>query len=152
MSTSSSLHNNIQQYNILQIPSDQVSSDLNKNPSLHKTVLIVNHIFCAAAMLGLKVLLPFSGAVSVGVCLIGALFHRLTVEPKHNYKFALPAFAGAMAFPIAQPAISQLISGAAFASLSTFGIAFVSILPLACYVTYVALTVNYDVNKLKIGW
>lgn len=141
------LHNFIEKCNILQKPTEAINDFFREHPTLHKVALIANHIFRAIAMTALMVFLPFSFPINLAICLAGSLFYRLTAETNCAYKFALPAMAGAMAFTIGQTSLNQIISGVAFASLGAFGLAAASILPLAAYVTYIALTVNYDVNK-----
>jgi hypothetical protein len=149
MSFDLSLHNLIEKCNVLQKPTEQINEYLIDHPNLHKVVLLTNHIFRAASMVALSLLLPFSAPVNILICFAGSLFYRLTVETHCAYKYALPAFAGSIAFPIALPALTNLVSGVAFASLSAFGLAFVTLLPLAAYFTYIALTVNYDVDNRR---
>jgi hypothetical protein len=141
-----SLHNAIENYNVLQGSTDLISDYFRSYPSLFKVALLVNHVFRAAAMIAFSLMLPFSTLVNIGICFAGSLFYRLTVETNCAYKFALPAFAGSIAFPMGVSAMTGLINGLAFASLSAFGIAFASLLPLSAYIAYIALTVNYDVD------
>ncbi len=143
---SDALHGFIERYNVLQNPENILKRFFASHRNLYKVVLVANHIFRALAMTGLCLFLPFSPLVNAGICLLGSLFYRLTVENNCSYKFALPAFAGGIAFPVGLYGIIQLVTGAAFASFATLGLSFLSILPLAAYLTYVVLTVNYDVN------
>ncbi len=143
---SDALHGFIERYNVLRNPTNTLREFFTTHPNLYKVVLVANHIFRALAMTGLCLFLPFSPLVNGGISLLGSLLYRLTVETNCAYKFALPAFAGGLAFPVALHGIIQLVTGAAFASFATLGLSFLSILPLAAYLTYVVLTVNYDVN------
>ncbi len=92
-------------------------------------------------------MLPFSVPVNLGICFAGSLFYRLTVETNCAYKFALPAFAGSIAFPMGMTALTSLVTGVAFASMYAFGLAVLTLVPLAAYVTYIVLTVSYDVDN-----
>jgi hypothetical protein len=118
-----------------------------KYPNLHKTALVVNHLFRAVAMTALYGVMPFSMPVNMGICFGGSLFYRLTVETHCTYKFALPAFAGSIAFPLANTAVNYAVSGLAFSCLGAFVDTLTSALPLIAYLSYVVLTVNYDVDK-----
>ncbi len=147
MTCAESLHNFITNYNVLKTATDQIETFLNEHPEIKKVALLVNHIFRAIAMLALRLFLPFSLLVNDLICFAGSLFYRLTVETHCAYKFALPAFAGSMAIPLAHTALYEFISGVAFASLATFGVALLSLIPLAAYTTYIILTVSYDVDN-----
>lgn len=145
-----SFHQFIQRCNVLQRPRAALNTYFKNHSTVYKTVLFVDHLFRVIGMTGMmaviKTALPFSFPINLGICFAGALFYSLTVEVKCPLKFALPAFAGAVAFPIAFTALNSMISGVAFASLGAFALAFASLLPLAGYLTYVVLTVNYDVD------
>lgn len=132
----------IAKYNVLQKPTEKISEYLKSHPQLHKMVLLANHIFRAAAMTAFCTALPFSLPVNGAICFAGSLFYRLTVETRCAYKFALPAFAGSLAFPFAYTALNGVISGVAFASLSAFGVTLLSLVPITAYITYIVLTVN----------
>jgi len=119
------LHHLIDRYNVLSNPTRRISNSMHDHPRLYKFALLVNHIFRAAAMAALAMVLPFSTLANAAICFAGSLFYRLTVETNCAYKFALPAFAGAMAF---------LLAG-------------VSLLPISAYAAYVILTVSYDVDS-----
>lgn len=147
MSWAESLHSCITSYNILKNPTDQIEAFLNEHPEIKKVALLANHIFRALAMMALRMCLPFSLLVNDLICFAGSLFYRLTVETHCAYKFALPAFAGSIAIPLAHTALTQLISGIAFSSLSAFGVALLSLVPLAAYTSYIILTVSYDVDN-----
>jgi hypothetical protein len=140
------LHNFIDKYNPLQLPTDQIYNYLQKHPNFYKTALLANHIFRAVSMTAFNLLLPFSTPANIAICFAGSLFYRLTVETHCAYKFALPAFAGALAFPMAYKAILDLIQGAAFVSINVFAASLAQTLPLAAYFTYIVLTVDYDVD------
>ncbi len=147
MSWALSLHNGIEKWDFLQKPTEQLADYLKQHPDLYKTALLVNHVFRAASMAAFSLMLPFSAPLNAAICFAGSLFYRLTVETHCAYKFALPAFAGSLAFPLAQPVIVDLIRGVAFASFSALAIALTTVLPLAAYFTYIALTVSYEVEK-----
>ncbi len=141
------LHHFIEKYNILQKPTEQFSAFFQEHPTAYKAALLVNHIFRALAMTAFCAVLPFSAPLNIAICFAGSLFYRLTVETNCAYKFALPAFAGSIAIPVGMVALTNIITGVAFASLYAFGLAVLSLVPLAAYVTYIALTVNYDVDN-----
>jgi hypothetical protein len=140
------LHNCIEKNNVLLKPTEQTSTFFRERPQFYKVALLVNHVFRALAMAAFCYLLPFAAPISIGICFAGSLFYRLTVETNCAYKFALPAFAGSLAIPLAVKALAHIITGVALVSLGTFAIAVLSMLPLVAYVTYIAATVNYDVN------
>ena len=140
------LHNAIEKYNVLKGPTDTIKEYFSTRPELYKVALVVNHIFRAVSMMAFSMLLPFSLPINIAICLAGSLFYRLTVETNCAYKFALPAFAGSLAIPLAISGVVALVSGVAFASIGTLALATVSLLPCAAYLTYVVLTVNYDVD------
>ena len=146
MAYAESLHNCITDYNVLKTATDQIEAFLNEHPEIKKVVLLVNHIFRALGMMALRMCLPFSLLVNDLICFAGSLFYRLTVETHCAYKFALPAFAGSLALPLAHTALYNLISGVAFASLAAFGLTLLSLIPLAAYTAYIILTVSYDVD------
>ena len=140
------LHQFIEKYNCLQKPTEKLNEFFREQPQFHKVALLVNHLFRALAMTAFCALLPFSAAINIGICFACSLFYRLSVETHCAYKFALPAFAGSIAIPIALSGLMSIITGVALTSLTAFGIAALSFLPLAAYVTYIVLTVNYDVD------
>lgn len=146
MSCAAALHQAIEQFNIFAEPTRQLNKYLTENRDLYKAALIVNHVFRAASMVALMYFLPIPALINGSICLIGSVFYRLTVEVNCAYKFALPAFGGAVAFLMGQEALIHLISRAAFASLSAFGAACIALLPLCFYATYIVLTVSYDVD------
>lgn len=147
MSLAATLHQFIEQHNVLQEPTDALGAFFKEHPALYKVALLVNHLFRAFAMWGLGLFLPYGTLVNGVICFLGSLFYRLTVETHCAYKFALPAFAGSVALAIASRSLEELITGVAFASLSAFGLAFVSLIPLLLYTSYIVLTVSYDVEK-----
>ncbi len=147
MSSDLTLHNLIEKYNVLQKPTEQISEYFRNHPDVYKAALIVNHLFRAVSMTAFTALMPFAAPVSIALCFAGSLFYRLTVETNCAYKFALPAFAGSIAIPLGLIALTHLVTGVAFASLGAFAIAVVSLVPIAAYLTYIVLTVNYDVDN-----
>jgi hypothetical protein len=143
------LHNVIHDYNILETPTQVIKEYFANHPDLYKTVLVANHVFRAIAMHGFQALLPYSSLINTGICLVGSLLYRLTVETNCPYKFALPSFASAISYQYATPAIDELINGIAFASMSAFGSACLTLVPLAVCASYIILTVSYDVDHQK---
>ena len=140
------LHEAIVKYNVLKEPTDRIRDFFSTRPELYKVALIVNHIFRAVSMTAFSLLLPFSVPVNIAICFAGSLFYRLTVETNCAYKFALPAFAGSIAIPLAVGAVAALVSGVALGSLGTLALASASLVPCGAYLGYVVLTVSYDVD------
>ncbi len=147
MSAVAGFHDMLEQYNVLKMPTAAINEYFRSNPNVYKAALLVNHVFRAIAMAAFCAAMPFAIPVNIAICFVGSLFYRLTVETNCAFKFALPAFAGSLAIPLAYTALTSLIGGVAFASLSAFGIAFVSLIPLVAYVTYIVLTVDDEVNN-----
>lgn len=146
MSFAVSFHAIIENHNILQEPTEQISAYLRDQPNLYKVVLLVNHVFRAVSMSAFNAVLPFPTLINLAICFVGSLFYRLTVETNCAYKFALPAFAGSVALPLALSALIHLVNGAAFLSLNALAFTLASFIPLAAYFSYIGLTVSYDVD------
>ena len=72
--------------------------------------------------------------------------YRMTVEVNCAYKFALPAFGGAVAFLMGSRSLTKVVNGAAFYSLKALSNAFVLLIPMAGYFVYITLTTSYDVD------
>lgn len=140
-------HDALEKFNILQKPTNEMNKYLREHPRLYKAAMIANHLFRTISMAAFMLISPLPALANFVLCLGGSLFYRLTVETHCAYKFALPAFAGSIAFLIGKSALVSLVTGAAFASLSAFALAVISLLPLCAYVTYIVLTVNYDVDR-----
>lgn len=147
MSAPTKIENCVNKCNFLDKPAKACEDFFKNHPTLLKIALFVNHLFRAGAMVGFMLLLPVPMPACLAICFAGSLFYRLTVEPNCSYKFALPAFAGAVAFLLACPEILNMIHGTAFNTAKAGVIAFASIVPLLGYAGYVALNVNYEVNK-----
>ncbi|NNM44071.1 MAG: hypothetical protein HKM07_06975 [Chlamydiae bacterium] len=141
------LHEFIARYNVLQSPTVGMDAYLKNHPNLYKAVLLANHVFRAASMAAFHKALPYSAPVNTSLCFGGSLFYRLSVETNCAYKFALPAFAGSIALPMGKEALTNLLNGVAFASRNKFVSTLASLIPIAAYITYIALTVSYDVDK-----
>ncbi len=119
-------------------------------PTLYKVALVANHLFRAALMAALMFTMPCSLPITASICFAGSLFYRLTVENNCAYKFALPSYGGALAFFSAQTAWVHIVSGAMFTSISLCALSIAALLPSIAYVTYILLTVDYDVDaKIK---
>ena len=147
MSFAARFHTFIEKYNVLEGPTRQVDTHLKNHPNLYKATLLANHVFRAASMTAFHKVLPYSTPVNTSLCFGGSLFYRLSVETNCAYKFALPAFAGSIALPAGKEALTNLLTGVAFASRSKFVSTLVSLIPVTAYVTYITLTVSYDVDK-----
>lgn len=133
----------IDRYNILKTPTTRITNFFDEHPTAYKIALVTNHLFRAAAMIGLM-FIPFVPKIpTMVICFVGSLFYRLTVEKNCAYKFALPAFAGAASFMLA----IKMINGVAFASIASGALACASLMPLILYGAYVLITVDYDVDK-----
>ncbi len=141
------LSNVCERFNFLQKPTQQIKEYLTEHPNLYKAALLANHLFRALAMTAFAACLPFSIPINLAICFAGSLFYRLTVETNCAFKFALPAFAGSIAIPIALGAITSLVSGIAFASIGAFALACLSLIPLTAYLTYIAITVSNEVDE-----
>ena len=114
MMIDASMHNVIDRFNVLKIPTKKVTDMLKSHPALYKTALLINHLYRAISMAALMWIMPFSAPINAAICFAGALFYRLTVESNCAYKFALPAYAGSLAFISGKHTLPSLISGAAF--------------------------------------
>ncbi len=97
-------------------------------------------------MTALMLALPYSIPVKAAFSFSASLLYRLTVENNCAYKFALPAFAGSLALPIAKTALPKVINSVAFTSMKMFARTLGSLLPLTAYVAYIILTVSQDVD------
>ena len=71
-----SLHNAIENYNVLKGPTEQVKGYLRENPDLHKAALLADHVFRAVSMIGLGLVLPFATPINLAICFAGSLFYR----------------------------------------------------------------------------
>lgn len=147
MNLATYLHTFINNYNILKTPTEKLRDYLKEHPNFYKSTLLANHVFRAASMAAFSRFLPCSAPVSAGICFAGSLFYRLSVEINCAYKFALPAFAGSTAFLMGRDALTDVVSGAAFASLGKLSKASASLAPLGLYLSYIVLTVSYDVDN-----
>ena len=132
--------------NILILWTLSVDEFFNSHPTLYKVALVANHLFRATLMAALMYTMPCSLLVTASICFAGSLFYRLTVENNCAYKFALPSYGGALAFFSAQTAWVHIVSGAMFTSISLSALSIASFLPPIAYVTYILLTVDYDVD------
>jgi hypothetical protein len=147
MSCAVRFHDFIEKYNLLEKPTVAIGEFLNKHPTVYKIVLIFDHLFRAAMMVGLMFIPHIPIYASMSFCFVGSLIYRLTVEKNCAYKFALPAFAGAAAFMLTLPALINMINGVAFLTAGSGLLTCASFAPLLLYGTYIFLTVNYDVDS-----
>jgi hypothetical protein len=148
MTLAVSLHNAIK-HNPFKSAAEEGMAYFATHPTLFKIVLLVNHLFRSAAMVGLLACMPFSIPVNAAICAGGSIFYRVSVEGNCAYKFALPSLAGAISFFIAAPAVASLVSGVALATIGAFAVACVRLLPAALYAAYILLTVSYDVDHRR---
>lgn len=137
----------MERWNILTAPTENLAKFFDNHPTAHKIALFINHLFRAVMMVGLMFIPSVSIYISMPICFVGSVFYRLTVEKNCAYKFALPAFGGALAIMLAIPAIGAFVNGTAFSSGLSGFLSCASLLPIPLYIIYVVLTVNYDVNK-----
>lgn len=114
----------IEKWNILEGPTEKIDEFFREHPNVFKVALIVNHIFRAAAM-SFMMLAP----IGWPICVLGSIFYRLTVEKNCAFKFALPSLAGGFSFLMARA--GELVS----------------MIPAALYLSYVVLTVDYEVDN-----
>ena len=142
MSYATSFHQQIAQYNLLKRPTRQVEQQFKKHPEQYKGVLIVNHLFRAISMWAFLKYNRNPMWTKLLACFAGSLAYRITVEVNCAYKFALPAFGGAVAFMMG----TKVINKTAFHSLKAFGNAFLSLTPMTGYFAYITLTTSYDVD------
>ena len=147
MSYAIRFHAMIEKFNPLNEVTQGATQFLVAHPGLYKMALLVNHVFRAMTMSFFMFALPYSFPVNMALCFGASLFYRVTVENNCAYKFALPAFAGAVTFPMAQSALTQLVSGIAFNNLAYLSHSIISFIPIGAYLTYVILTVDYDVDQ-----
>lgn len=132
----------------LEKPANAIEAFFNENPTIFKIVLIIDHLIRAACMVAVMYLpIPIPMAASVAICFAASLFYRLTVEKNCPFKFAIPAFAGAVAFLILCPAVINMINGTAFKTATSSFLTVASFLPMLGYLGYITITTHYDVNK-----
>ena len=144
------LHKFIERTNILEKPTTKIANCFQTHHNFYKTAILVDHVIRTVVMTVFMMAFPLA-IVPCSIYSFGSsLFYRLTVENNCAYKFALPSFAGCVSVMVASQPILDIISGAAFASIKLFAMAVISIAPLGLYITYVVLTVSYDVDK-KLG-
>lgn len=140
------LHECIRRYNVLETPGKNFKDFFEVHPTVFKVALFVFHIFRAAAMFFLMKALPFTMMANFAICFTASLLYRLMVERPCPYKFALPALAGACAYSIGEDSLHSIAAHTAFSSLASFAQTIGLLIPLTAYITYIALTINYDVN------
>jgi len=147
MSCAIRFHAFIEKTNPLKQLTRNITNFLLAHPTLYKIALLVNHLFRAVTMSFFLYALPCSYPLSLALCFGASLFYRLTVENNCAYKFALPAFGGGVAMLVTHSALVQLASGNVFKSLALFSQSMLSLVPLTAYITYILLTVDYDVME-----
>lgn len=131
---------------ILEKPTAQLDSYFRKHPRLFKGVLLVDHLFRAAAMVGFMFIPHIPKPVSWSLCVLGSLYYRLTVEKNCAYKFALPALAGAASFMLLLPTILKIMNQTAFLTVGSGTLASLSFIPILVYAGYIVVTVSQEVD------
>lgn len=147
MQCSTTFHEFITKHNVLQNATKNIGDFFKKHPTVHKVVLIANHIFRALLMTAFCYTLPYSLPANLAICFTVSVFYRLTVEGNCPFKYALPSFAGSIAFPLGLKGLVELTSHAAFSSLKSFSLAGLGVGSLLAYFVYIILTVDYDVDN-----
>ncbi len=147
MGSIENFNNFIDKWNVLTRPTDCFAKFFGKHPALYKAALIVNHLFRAAMMVGFMFIPGIPKVPGMVICFTASLFYRLTVEKNCAYKFALPAFAGALAVMLAIPAITNMINKIAFTSAGRGVLSCVSLIPIPLYIAYLLLTVSHEVDE-----
>lgn len=145
MSLAVKLHHVITKYNILERPAEKMEDCLETYPTALKVALLMNHLFCAAAMFLVIGALPFSFGANLAISFGISLFFRLAIE-NNRHKFALPAFAGAVTYPMAKVGVDAIMANVAFSSFCMFAKTVGMMLPFTAYLTYIALTISFDVD------
>ena len=145
MSLAVQLHNAIDAHNVLQTPTEQIGEYLSAHSEIYKIVLLANHLFRAAAMTALTLCIPWPSLVAHGICFLGSLFYRLTVETHCAYRLPVPAFGGSAAFIFAYTSGVDLMCHDITLTACAYGL--LSLALLAAYVAYIVLTVSYDVDS-----
>ncbi|MCB1109812.1 MAG: hypothetical protein KDK64_02435 [Chlamydiia bacterium] len=151
MSLDVRFHNFIDRHSPLKTPTQYVERKAKENPFLFKGVVVMNHLFRALSMWAFLKFHKASMNTKVAFCFAGSLGYRLTIETKCAYKFALPSFAGAVAFLVGKESLPRVINGAAFKSIKSLGNATLNLAPLTGYMIYIILTTSYDVDNPRCG-
>ena len=146
MSLDVRFHRFIDHYNPLKAPTQYVERKAKENPFLFKGVIVMNHLFRAFSMWAFLKVHKASMRTKMVFCLAGSVGYRLTVETRCAYKFAIPSFAGAVAFLLGSKSLPRVINGAAFKSIKTLSNATLNLAPLGGYMVYIILTTSYDVD------
>ena len=128
----------------------QVSRFLDKHPVVYKIVLVACHLFRAAGMYGLMMVSPLPFPLTCAVAVAGSLLYRASVERFCCFRFALPSCVGAGAYWISKVPMIQLVSGAAFASVTSTVLSLAGALPLLGYVGYVSY-ISHEEYEANMG-
>ncbi len=136
-------------YSPLNEPAKNLQKIFKEHPQLYKGILLVNHVFRAAAMVGFMQMLSYSMMTNIAVCVGFSALYRLTVEKNCAFKFALPALGGSVAFLVSKQALLKVIQGTAFHSINAFVSSSLALLPLCTYIGYVTLVVDHEVNAFS---
>ncbi|MBU6384064.1 MAG: hypothetical protein KGQ49_00160 [Verrucomicrobia bacterium] len=126
MELSNTLHRLMQPFDLFETLSDQVDLVFREHPTVFKVALVVNHLFRSLAM-SFMLLSP----VCWPICFVGSVFYRITVEKNCAFKFTIPSLAGGISLLLAQSGFSMA--------------------PLGLYLSYVVLTVDYEVDHRPCG-
>lgn len=118
-----------------------------KHPHVHEVALLVNHVVRATMTGAMMVLMPYAPATKLAVGLGLSLFYWITVERGNcTLRFALPAYAGAVAYQMSKPALPALINGAAFRSIAALTVTLISAWPCCLYALVITAIVHEDVR------
>ena len=130
-------------------PSERIATFFAGHPTLFKMVLVINHFFRTAGMVGLMFIPGIPKPAAWTICVVGSVVYRLTVERNCAYKFALPALAGAVAVMLFLPTLRALMHHTAFTSPARGLCSVLSCVAVALYVTYVIIAVHGEVNRQR---
>lgn len=128
----------------------QISGFLDKHPVVYKVVLFACHLFRAAGMYGMMMVSPFSMPITCAIAVAGSLLYRASVERFCCFRFALPSCVGAGAYWLGKVPMINLVTGAAFTSISAAALSIAGALPLFGYLGYVAY-ISHEEYEAKMG-
>lgn len=131
----------------LQKLSENVGKVLDENPLVNKIIVVANFIFRTAMMVCFMAAMPFSILPNFLISFGLSVFYRVTIERFCQYRFSILSCAAAGGYEIAKPALTALISGAAFTSLAAFGSTLILMTPFViCGAAIISVT-NQNVNE-----
>lgn len=128
------------------LPKD-IGAWFDERPKLYKAAVVANHLFRMFSMYAFMGALPFSPVVKAVVGLSSSLFYNVTIERFCQFRFAMPAFAGAVAFSMSKDALAQIVCGVALSSFKTFAGASLGAVPLIIYGAWVISIASENVDR-----